>query len=832
MMEGVSGEGVRRRREYKDETEEAKIEDLTAAELVREKFRAREVKESDEETEVSTREVVEQIVRELQQDAEKEREVSKKLGEVLDELEREELETKSTEERLREALDEVVEEESSEPVDRSSEESTGHYGELRSKEEFDKVLENYPETELRKDFEGKYQASETYFDRLENGEDSVKPSLVGEIEQKELRRRYEEENGPLDVKLESMEDVDRLMEEHSDETSKTSRDYQSAEVYFAIRSESEKSQHQLAEEYGVSQSTISNCQRGVEKGLVKRLREREEERIIREWADSKSVLEDMNLEDMDTRKTIRPNESLDVQRIEPEVIKESMKQIGEAKDLGSKEMADIISQMKRESPESESRVMMADLTRSETDDRMISVFEKVLKIHRREIQETLKEKLEAEDPRVGMIKGRLYVWTPDRTPNDMINAWRTQYYYFDNRSLSKIVDDVGDRLGIGDSRREKLRNINDLTDQIVHKGPSTGHIKIKDDKSRLVGEALHFQRDVMGNRTKEYEGLVNRVTGINGHGGITNPKFPEEQTLESLRARLIATSLSDCHIRKEDGIVEYYEENIRRIEQVINQTLSQFGDFTNIPEYNKEDNVYRLKIQSPYGRALMEWGVPAGDKAIHNPGLPLEAREWSSKSTSAYQEDMIAEEGHVSRGSVSWNRSNTLNAGKKSSEYGFEDQISRREIEMIMTEGKRYCGDFEGEKVLLWSKIEKLRKSNDSETSEIAQKIYDTVLENHNQLIDDERFLASKLGIDVSIRPVEVTHYKGSGRVSVKWEAKTANSDMAIRWGLICPPNHPEKKEALMKWIKEQNPDRIKRIKEEVEQYGFEIHRVWSGEID
>jgi hypothetical protein len=151
---------------------------------------------------------------------------------------------------------------------------------------------------------------------------------------------------------------------------------------------------------------------------------------------------------------------------------------------------------------------------------------------------------------------------------------------------------------------------------------------------------------------------------------------------------------------------------------------------------------------------------------------------------------------------------------------------------MIMIEGKRYSGDFEGEKVLLWSKTEKLRKSNDSETSEIAQKIYDTVLENHNQLIDDERFLASKLGIDVSIRPVEVTHYKGSGRVSVKWEAKTANSDMAIRWGLICPPNHPEKKEALMKWIKEQNPDRVKKIKGEMEQDGFEIHRDWSGEIE
>jgi hypothetical protein len=97
--------------------------------------------------------------------------------------------------------------------------------------------------------------------------------------------------------------------------------------------------------------------------------------------------------------------------------------------------------------------------------------------------------------------------------------------------------------------------------------------------------------------------------------------------------------------------------------------------------------------------------------------------------------------------------------------------------------------------------------------------------------MDDEKWLANKLGIEVSIRPVQVSHYKGSGRVSIKWEAKTANSDMAIRWGLICPSNHPKKKEALMKWIMEQDPERVKKIIDKVKQDGLEIHPTWSDKI-
>ena len=830
-MEGVAGEGVRRRsKEYSDEADEAKVEDLTTAELVREKLQTREVIESDEETEVSTRETVEQIARELDREMDKEREVSKKLGEVLDELEREELEAKSTRERLREALDEVVEEESGKPVDKFSEGSTGHYGELRSKEEFDRVLEYYPETELRKNFEERYQESESYFDELERGERPTKPDLVEELEQKERRRQYEEENGgPPDVKIESMEDVDRLMEEQSDDTSKTSREYQSAETYFAIRDESRKNQHQLAEEYGVSQSKISNCQRGVETGLVKRLREREEERIIREWVDSKSVQENMNLEDTETRETIKANESLDIQRIEPEVVKESMKQIREDKDLGPKEVADVIDQMIRESPESESRAMMVDFPRSEIDDKMVSEFEKVLKTHRKEIQETLKESLEAEDSRVGMVKGRLYVWTPDRTPNDLVNAWHDQYFYMDNRDAARLADTSASRLGLGDSRNERLQNLNDLMQQLADNEPSSIPIKIKGNRSRMIGETLHVQRDVLGIRNQEVEGLVTKVTGKNGQGGISNPKLLEGAKLETWRAGLIGAALSDCHIRSDDSIVEYYEENLDRLNR-FRDSLKAIGDFTNEPTFESQSNLYRLKLPSPYGRALNYWGVPSGDKAIKNPTLPSDFHRWSPEAKCRYSSEMTSEESNISKGRCSWPRSNIVRAGEeKSSTYEFESRISEEEVELIKQRGRTRSGEFEGDKTIPYGLIDDLKNDANPNVSKTAHQLEETIHNNRNKLIDSERDLYSDLGIDITVSPRQITYYGRTGRVSVKWEAKTSSSKATIRLAIICPPNHPAKEVALKKWLDTRNPEEIQSVIEDIENDKQAIPEEWRN---
>ncbi|MFW9961933.1 MAG: hypothetical protein ACFFCX_00005, partial [Candidatus Sifarchaeia archaeon] len=782
------------------------------------KIRVREAREESSESgemgEVSASKVVEHAIEKLREQEEREGEISCKVEDALESLDENEINN----------------------IDEPGENQKPRYGEFQSKEEFDRALQDYPESELRKDFEERYQDSEAYFEELERGEKPLKPELVEEIECKELRRKYEEENGGHpEVRIESMEDVDRLMEEHSDDAPKSDQSYQKAEMYFEIRNESEKSQHQLAEEYGVSQSKISNCQRGVETGLVKRLRECEENRIIREWAESRLALEDVEERLPITRESIRANEDLDVQRIRPEIVKECMNQIRESNNLGPKEVSDAISQMMRDSFYSESRVRLADLSQSEIENKMISEFERALRDHRREIQENLKECLESEDARVGMVKGKLYVWTPDRTRNDLVNAWHDQYFYMNKREAAKLAKASASRLDLGNSLRERLQNLNDLMHQMIGDGPSSDTIKIDRNYSRMIGEAVHIQRDVLGIKNQDFEERIIKVTGINGHGGISNPKFLEGAKLETWRAGLIGAALSDCHIRTDDSVVEYYEENLDRLNR-FRESLKEIGDFTNEPTFQAQSNLFRLKLPSPYGKALNYWGVPSGDKAIKNPELPSDFRNWSTESKCKYGSEMTSEESNISSGRCSWPRSNVVRTGeKKIGTYEFKSGITEKEVDLIKEKGKTRSGEFEGDKTIPYGLIDDLKNDANSDVAKTAHQLEETIHKNRNKLIESERDLYSDLGIEITISPKEIRYYGRTGRVSVKWEAKTSSSEATIRLGIMCPPNHPTKEVALKKWIDTRKPEEIQSVLEEIENDKFVIPEEWrnsrNGEI-
>jgi len=827
----------------------------------------------DSETRGSVERRLGAAMRELEAREGKEATISWKLRKAFDDLERREQRKESTEAKLREALESLKDDEDSvqltleaavqlggteaardkndtrEGSDVSGrhqievsevdtvqkridveKESSRQFGYISTKNEFDEALACYPELELRSRFESRYEEVVRYYVASESGIETCKPELVIELENREVRRMYEEANGgPPNVRIESMKDVDELIEKHSDNISVSEKLYENAETYFRIRNESGKNQHQLAAEYGLSQSKISDIRRGVETKLIKTLRMREEECTVHDWADtqSRAQTEKNSTGQSEIKEQRFSVERSAVQKIEPESIKDSFTQIRESNRIDRKSIEDAIERMVQISQNTESRVKMADLRQSGIDSVRMTAVRLIINLNTMEIEKHLKERLSVDEVRIGLISDRLYVWTPNMSPNDMLNAWRTQYFYLNNHDMAKMVDTVGTHMDLGDSRREKLRNLNELMHQMVRVETLSDAIKIDGDRSRMPGEAMHLQRDMQGIRNKDLEGIVKKVSGINGHGGINNPKFPEGHRLEALRARLIATSLSDCHIRIDASVVEYYEQNLQRLERLVNQVLREFGDFTNEPEYVEKDNVYKLRIQSPYGRALNEWGVPSGDKAILNPCLPNEVTKWLATSIIAYHEDMIAQEGHVSPGQVSWNRSNTLHSGVKSEKYDSVNRISEGETRLIQSKGNDYAGSPNGAKTLLWTTIENLRKSTESEETEAARALHDTILENRNKLMDDEKNIAEKLGIDLSIRPVQVTYYPESGRVSVKWVTRTSNPEAVIRWGLVCPPNHPKKREELKKWIIAQNPEKVRRIAREVEEDGLPIHSIW-----
>ena len=112
MVEGVSGEGVRRRRrEYSEDVEETRVEEMSATEVAQEKIKTPEVQEKgsevDEAGEVTAIEIVRDAIEKLREQEEKEGEISSKLEEAIEDLERIEKTNESTEKRLREALDSI-----------------------------------------------------------------------------------------------------------------------------------------------------------------------------------------------------------------------------------------------------------------------------------------------------------------------------------------------------------------------------------------------------------------------------------------------------------------------------------------------------------------------------------------------------------------------------------------------------------------------------------------------------------------------------------------------------------------------------------------------------
>ena len=839
-MVGHASERRRRRKsEVGDTSKKEEVDEANKPEEVDKPKEVRsEVKESKEssspEVEIRVQDAMEELkVREKNEDN-----ISPRMEEALEELREMESKKETTESKIKEAIEELTE-----PVNdaepelrtktRSKSDTLDDSGvRLESKEEFESAIEHYPEIELQKGFSEKYGDIQRYYEENENGEDLAKPELIDEIEHLEVRRMYiEAHGGPPDVQIESMKDVDYLMEKYSGQISESEKAYAQARTYFQIRSESGKSQHQLAEEYGYSQSRISNIRRGVETNLIKELRIREEDLIIQEWCESKKLNVDSNESSDFTIERRASDLSIDdsgLHKIQENIIRESFHDIRESKEVSRTTLEDAIEQMMASSSEVEARIRMSDLSTSGLTFDELNEVKKTLDANRFEIQDTLQDRINLEKVRIGMIGDKLYIWTPDMTPDDLINAWHDQYFYLNSRDMAKISDEAGTRLELGNSRRERLRNLNDLMQQMMEDAPSSDAIKIEGDRSRMPGEALHIQRDVLGMENKDLEDRVTKVTGINGHGGISNPKFPEGQKLETWRVGLIGAALSDCHIRTDDSIVEYYEENLERLNR-FRESLKEIGDFTNEPTYQAENGIYRLKLPSPYGKALNYWGVPSGDKTIQNPKLPSDYRNWSPETKCKYGSEMESEESNVSSGKVSWPRSNAIKAGeKKTKVYGFKSGISEKEIDLIKDKGTHRSGDLDGEKTIPYGSIDELKRNTNPEVAETAKQLDNTIHRNRNQLIDSEKNLYADLGIEIDVYPKEISHYENSGRVSVKWEAKTSNPSATIRLGVMCPPNHPVKEVVLKKWINTHKSEKIQSVLEDIENDGFALSEEWS----
>jgi hypothetical protein len=807
-VEGVSGEGVRRRRrEYSEDTEETEVKDLTAAEIVRARERALEASESDENVRVSAREIVEHVVREMQEEEEKEGQISRKMEEVLEDLEKMEHSSKSTEERLREALEEIDDQERKEVID---EPKKSRFGEIANKEEYDRAVENHSELKLRRSYERDESEASEYFEKLEREVDVEKPSIIEEIESRELRRMYESvHDGPPEVQFESMKDVDDLLEKYPEEREREGFDekYRRSEVYFEVKDKHSIPREELAEIHDVSRQFVGYCGTGIEPTQIRRLREFEEERIVREWAQSNPEIDAEAHHETKTGENHKSKEEFEthktVHQIDSQIVRETVSQLTEVKDLSSENVALTVERLHRSVSSEHCAISYADL-KPEFGKREISQLERVFHEHRDGIEKSLSVRFELENvrPRVAIVNDRLYTWIPKSRTDELVEPFEKQFYYFkDSREMYHIVEDLRNQLGLEDSLHKSMTHVNKLIKQLTA-GDEGEHARaraISGRSTRLEGKTVRFYLDASDRRLSNLEGRVTKVTGVNGQAGIENPRFPEGKELEVLKARLAAIIASDCHLR-ESGRITYNEEHLERIDRV-QEILSNFGDITLKP--NLRPGSYEVHIQNQIGLIMIHEGMTPGSKTIQNPGLPEESLNWSVEARQAYLEELIPEDGNfsVNRG-FSWCRNHALYDRDVIEKRGYSSQITTREIELVKDKGNSSEGLID-QYELSFGALERLQQSENHNHSQAAKNLVQTIMSSPNNLIEDETRIAESLEIKITLSPTSVKYFPRSDRVSIKYTACTTSKNDAIRWGKICPPNDERKRFEVESWLEE-----------------------------
>ncbi|MFQ5834147.1 MAG: hypothetical protein ACE5H4_15695 [Candidatus Thorarchaeota archaeon] len=412
---------------------------------------------------------------------------------------------------------------------------------------------------------------------------------------------------------------------------------------------------------------------------------------------------------------------------------------------------------------------------------------------------------EMEKRRAGLAYGHL------------IDAYGEMYFYLrDEATFEKYIQDVGKALGIRGTRRI-IRHLEKLAPQLIcGKGPH-----IQKQYLRVKGEYLYVLNGLSGKSLADLEGQISKLTKRSGKGGIKNPKFPTGIKLEIALARLIATAVSDCHL-KPNGTLEYFEPEISRI-RLVEENLRVFGDINLNPKLVKRDNVYVSYFPAPIGMMLQHWGMPPGDRTIQNPGLFPWFHYFSWEALCSFFEDLIPQDGSVGNGYISWTHSNALHPGDKAHRYDVRPKVGGREIAVIKKHGnkERNCW------ALSLGKLLEIEESGTSEDSEAATVLLRILYENPNRLIEDGKRTAEKLRIKVAIRPATVRYHRRSGRVSVAWTAHAKGILQTVKMAIIAPPNDMKKRQVLRKLLG-CKPKIVKQAKEELADIGVDIEEWWK----
>ena len=524
-------------------------------------------------------------------------------------------------------------------------------------------------------------------------------------------------------------------------------------------------------------------------------------------------------------------------RIDPEKVGDALSEIRKTGELSPKELTDAVEKLHStvENPQLGS-VHYAELydTKENLETDWRRGLAKEIRANREEIERTLNERLGlAEDPgrevRVAVTDDKMYYWYKDTGPDKWLNVLEGEKIYLRSKEdKMDLIDEAQRHLHIRGGNEVAQRNLSDVMNQLSHleKIPANRVCRYR-KPPYLDGETLHFIGDSTGQSLEDLKPRLSHI-GMKEGGRVYNLQFPD---IHVYRTVFVAIMESDGHHSME-GRLTYYEKDSERRRLAIDE-LQRFGDIDIRMNPKRPIDVPLPKVLSSMAE---HWGIPRGDKAIHNKGLVESVIKEPLEVKITYLPPVIAEDGCFSGGRFNITRAQVLHAGKKAERYremfGIEPLVTQEHIDLVCKHGKVLGTDLcyrDGDRVRLTvGELRDLSESKDLIDSERAGKLISIINENPNRLLSDEvNHIIRPLGIEIRHKPDHLVYYKQTERLSLKSRAATESVDDTIRWALIAPPNHPRKMVKVVKFI-DKKPEKVKRIKEQILRDGLSVARVWE----
>lgn len=402
----------------------------------------------------------------------------------------------------------------------------------------------------------------------------------------------------------------------------------------------------------------------------------------------------------------------------------------------------------------------------------------------------------------------------------LIDAYKDLYFYFKNKyEFERYIIDVARASKFYGSYKACLAHLRKMASGRIPSG--TKVYTINSRYLRIRGDHIKLFNKLLGISLSKLERTISKITKPSGRGGIKNPRFPIGNTLFNSIAGLVATALSDGHL-KPNGTIEYAEPNLSRIKKV-EQNLHNFGDIKLNPRFVTRDNHYFCYFSTPFGAILSYLGIQSGDKSINNPSIPDFITNGSTQQISAFFAGFVPQDGSVSLNEVSITQSTSLHPGNKINNYSNAFQLENKLIQLVIKHGedKTNC------KILSRKKLVKLMNIGKFPDSKLARELHRRVYQHPSKIVVQSVTMAKRIRVNMEAKPYAIRYFKKTGKVTVAWVVRTTQTYEMLKFAIVAPPNDVVKRKILRDAL-QKNKGLVNKALKELTNQGIVVVEWWK----